>query len=124
MIKLKDDECPHALYTSRNIPIVLYTKVKEELNCMEQLGVIHKISEPIVCGDGGSPKKSGAIRICVDLKPLNEGKCTTFPQFMRSWLSQSSRAKIFSKLDANSGFWQIPLAAKSQPLTAFITPYG
>ena len=28
------------------------------------------------------------------------------------------------KLDANSGFWQIALAAESQHLTTFITPFG
>ena len=30
----------------------------------------------------------------------------------------------WSKLDANSGFWQIPLAQQSRLLTTFITPYG
>ena len=33
-------------------------------------------------------------------------------------------ATIFSKIDANSGFWQIPLTEISRPLTTFITPYG
>jgi hypothetical protein len=28
------------------------------------------------------------------------------------------------KLDANSGFWQVPLSAESAHLTIFITPYG
>ena len=31
---------------------------------------------------------------------------------------------MFSKIDANSGFWQIPLDKKSALLTTFITPFG
>ena len=31
---------------------------------------------------------------------------------------------MFSKLDANSGFWQIPLSENSKLLTTFVTPYG
>ena len=39
-------------------------------------------------------------------------------------LAQLTGATIFSKLDANSGFWQIPLAKESRLLITFITPYG
>ena len=35
-----------------------------------------------------------------------------------------SGAKIFSKLDANHGYWQIPLDKSSQLLTTFNTPFG
>ena len=31
---------------------------------------------------------------------------------------------MFTKLDANSGFWQIPLSNNSALLTTFITPFG
>ena len=31
---------------------------------------------------------------------------------------------MFSKLDANSGFYQIPLSEESRLLTTFITPFG
>ena len=33
-------------------------------------------------------------------------------------------AKVFSKIDANSGFWRIPLAKESALLTTFLTPFG
>ena len=33
-------------------------------------------------------------------------------------------AKYFTKLNANSGFWQIRLAESSRPLTTFIIPWG
>ena len=38
-------------------------------------------------------------------------------------LAQLSGANIFSKLDANSSFWQINLAEESRRLTTFITPF-
>ena len=38
-------------------------------------------------------------------------------------LAQLAGARIFSKLDANSGFWQIPLATSCRHLTTFITPF-
>ena len=31
---------------------------------------------------------------------------------------------MFSKPNANSGFWQIPLAKKSQLFTTFVTPFS
>jgi len=39
-------------------------------------------------------------------------------------LAQLTGAKLFSKLDANSGFWQIPLSPSFRLLTAFITQFG
>ena len=41
-----------------------------------------------------------------------------------STLAQLSNATVFTKLDANSGFWQIRLAKESRHLTTFITPFG
>ena len=71
-------------------------------------------------------KKSGGVRICVDLKPLN--KCVLRERHplprVDDTLAQLTGATIFSKLDANSGFWQIPLSEESKLLTTFITPFG
>ena len=39
-------------------------------------------------------------------------------------LGQLAGAKVFTKLDANSGFWQIPLSKNSALFITFITPFG
>ena len=39
-------------------------------------------------------------------------------------LAQMAAATVFSKLDANCGFWQIPLSENCPTLTTFITPFG
>ena len=39
-------------------------------------------------------------------------------------LAQLAEAQFFTKLDANSGFWQVSLSKESARLTTFITPYG
>jgi len=38
--------------------------------------------------------------------------------------AQLGDAKLFSKLDANSGLWQVKLDKTSTLLTTFITPFG
>ena len=71
-----------------------------------------------------SPKRQGSV--CVDLKPLNANVLREVHPLpaVDETLAQLTIAAIFSKLDANSGFWQIPLLAASRPLTAFIMPFG
>ena len=127
-IQLKEDAKPYALFTPRNVPLPLRKKVGEELNRMESLGVISKVNEPTpwCAGLVVVPKKSGDVRLCVDLKVLNESvlrETHPIPKVEDS-LAQLSGATLFTKLDANSGFWQIPLSESSRLLTTFITPFG
>ena len=72
------------------------------------------------------PKPNGKDRICVDLTQLNEAvkrEVYLMPSVDES-PSKLGQGKVFSKLDANSGFWQIPLDEQSRPLTTFTTPFG
>ena len=72
------------------------------------------------------PKPQGKVRICVDLTKLNERvrREKHLMATVEQTLSQNNGAKVFSTLDANSGFWQISLAEESRVLTTFITPVG
>ena len=95
---------------------------------MQDIGVISKITEPTpwCAGIVVVSKSDGQIRICVDLTKLNE--CVYRERYqlpsVEESLSKLRGAKVFSKLDANSGFWQIPLHKDSQHLTTFLTPFG
>ena len=123
-IKLQPDSKPHTLFTPRLVPLPLRPKVTEELDRMEKSGVISKVTEPTpwCAGMVVVPKKSGNVRICVDLKPLNRSVRREVHPLPK--VDETLGAKVFSKLDANSGFWQIPLSESSRLFTTFITPMG
>ena len=127
-IQLKENAKPFSLYTARSIPIPLRDRVKEELVRMVSIGVISQVDQPTpwCAGIVVAPKRNGDIRICVDLKALNESVLReVYPlPTVDETLAQLTGATVFSKLDANSGFWQIPLADSSRLLTTFITPFG
>ena len=127
-IKLRPDAKPYSLFTPRHVPLPLHPKVMEELDRMEREGVISKVREPTpwCAGIVVVLKKSGNVHICVDLKPLNESvlrEVHPLPM-VDDTLAYLAGARVFSKLDANSGFWQIPLSQSSRLLTTFITPTG
>ena len=127
-IELREDARPLALSTPRRVAIPLLKSVELELNRMVKSGVITKVNQPTEwCSSMVVvPKANGKIRICVDLSKLNESvKRERHPlPAVDQTLAQLAGARLFTKLDANSGFWQIPLAPASSLLTTFITPFG
>ena len=70
-IKLKANATPFAPFTARNAPLPLLNKVKVHLVNMEATGIISRV-EVSTDWCAGVPKKNGDLRICVDLKPLND----------------------------------------------------
>ena len=66
------------------------------------------------------------VRLCVDYRQLNKylkREIFEIPTF-DDVASKFSGAVYFSKLDAKSGFYQIPLDEASRDLTTFMTPMG
>ena len=127
-IKLDDSVTPFNLTTPRRIPIPLLPKVKEELGRMEQMGVIEQIDQPTQWCSSivVVPKRNGSVRICGDFVQLNKAVQREVHQMptTEQTLAKLSGAKIMSKLDANSGFWQRKLSENSKLVTTFITPWG
>ena len=73
-----------------------------------------------------TPKPNGQVSVCDHLTMLNEYVQRKNPPIpsVDVTLGKLAGAKYFTKLDANSGFWQIKLSESSRPLTNFITPWG
>ena len=71
-------------------------------------------------------KGNGEVRICADLTKLNTNiKREPHPLPAVDFiLGNLGDAKVFSKLDANSAFWQRTLAEESKLLTTFIPPFS
>lgn len=95
---------------------------------MEQQGVITKVEEPTeLCAPMVVvPKHKGIVSICTDLTEQNKSvmrEKNPLPS-VEDTLDQLAGAKVFSKLDSNAGFWQMPLSKDSSLLTTFITPFG
>ena len=119
---------PHQIHSPRNISLPLLPRVKAELNRLQNDGIISPVTEPTdwCAGMVVVPKKDSSVRICVDFTHLNHSvrrEKHHLPS-VDEILGQLSGGKIFSKVDAKSGFHQIELAEKSKLLTTFITPFG
>ena len=96
---------------------------------MLKLGVIRKVDQPT---EWCHPivivtKPNGDIRLCIDLTKLNMGVERELYQLeaVEETLAKLGEDCVYmSKIDANSGYWQVPLDESSQELTTFITPIG
>jgi hypothetical protein len=71
-------------------------------------------------------KANGKLRMCVDYRALN--KLTVKNRYplpcIDELLDRLHGASIFTKLDLQSGYWQIRIAEEDIPKTAFHTRYG
>lgn len=126
-ITMKDGAKPVAV-PARRVPHARQVPLREELERMEAEGIIVKMEEP---AEWVSPlviveKKGGGIRICMDPRHINENiKRERYELPRREDIeAELAGARWFSKLDANRGFYQIPLDDASSRICTFSTPHG
>ena len=124
-MKLKAGAELMCLTTARRVPFPVIDAVNAELSNMVESGVIRSVTEPTDWYAAIVPviKKTGAVRICVDLKQLNTAVRHMLPS-LEDIAPKLAESKVFSTVDAASGVWQIPIDEDSQLLTTFITLFG
>lgn len=69
-------------------------------------------------------KKNGKFRFCIDFRKVNdvtEKDAYPLPQ-VTATLDKLRGTRYLTTLDLKSGYWQVPLALESRPITAFTIP--
>ena len=99
---------------------------KEEFSAMEKAGIIQRSSSPWSSPLHMVKKKDRGWRPCGDYGRLNN---VTIPDRhplpnIADFTSRISGSTIFSRLDLQQGYYQIPMAFEDIPKTAIVTPFG
>ena len=105
----------------RRIPAHYREEVEKQINTMLQQGIIEVSSSPWMAPAVFVLKKSGEIRLCIDYRELNkktkkDAYPLPLPDEVQDRLAGST---IFSTLDLQSGYWQLPVNPVDQEKTAF-----
>ena len=125
-VQLRDDAVP-VQQKLRPLRFAIREEVKRHLQELEEQQIIERIDgspwiSPIVV----SRRRSGQIRLCVDLRVVNHAVSTSgYPlPDMQEMLDQLVGATIFSTMDMKSAYHQLTLHEDSRNLTAFVTHEG
>ena len=108
------------------LPHAYRQAVKDELEEMISSGIIEPAtsewSAPIVL----VKKRDGSLRLCVDYRRLNQVSMSDAYPMPRvdDLIDRVGKSTYISTLDLTRGYWQVPVAIKDRPKTAFSTPFG
>ena len=110
----------------RRTPVHYLEEERKIIEGMLGAGIIERSSSSWSAAPVLVKKKNGEIRYALDYRKVNElTKKDVFPlNNMGDCIDALEGNKYFSKLDANSAYWQVPLDADAKAKTAFRTRMG
>ena len=123
-----DPEVSPVVHAPGKVPIKWKDKLQAELHEMESQDIIAKVTQPTdwVNSLVIREKENGPLCLCLDPKDLNKTiKREHHPiPTLEEITPKLAGAKLFSKLDARNGYWNVKLDEESLYLTTFNTPFG
>ena len=113
-IELEDDTPPVHRPIYKLSPLELQ-EAKEQIQAMLEHGFIRPSQSPYGAPVLFAPKKDGGLRFCIDYRWLNKKTVKNrYPiPLPEEMFDRLGKAKVFSKIDLRSGYWQIPYEQKT-----------
>jgi transposase InsO family protein len=115
-------------HAPRRVPVALRDKLKMELEDLVKKNIICPVTEPTKWVNSLVVvlKKNGTLRLCLDPKDLNRAiQRELYPlPTIEDVATRLHGAKVFTILDARSGFNHLMLEKESSMLTTFNSPFG
>ncbi|XP_076440974.1 uncharacterized protein LOC143280226 [Babylonia areolata] len=110
----------------RRTPAMFAGEEEAHLKKMLNAGVIQESVSEWASAPVLIRKKDGSVRWCIDYRALNEVTVKdTFPlPLVEDCLDTLAGHTWFSKLDANSAYWQVRIKESDRKKTAFLTKFG
>ena len=123
-----DPDIAHRQQPHRRIPFHVRGDVEKELERLERLDIIERVEGPTpwISPIVFVPKKSGEVRICVDMREANKTvkREKHLMPTIDDLIADLNGAIHFSTLELSSGYRQIELAPESRCVTTFSTHVG
>lgn len=113
-------------HQSKRTPVHLEEQLYKTFQELKEKNIIRESSSPYCSRIVPVPKPDGTIRPCIDYRPLNIITIKDRYPIPRidEIIDALSKAKIFSTLDATSGYYQIAMAPEDMEKTAFAYKNG
>ena len=107
----------------RRTPYHLRSEVRKQIAEMEDRGIIQKSKSPWSAPILMVKKADGSYRFAVDFRELNRKTAdeVTYLPSVKECLDSLAGSRLFTTLDLNSAYWQVPVAPGDRQKTAFTT---
>ena len=100
--------------------------MKKQIEYMLEHGFIRPSESPWGAPVLFAPNKDGGLWFCIDSRWLNKKMIRNrYPlPLLEEMMDRLGGARVFSKIDLKSGYWQVPIREEDIPKTIFRTRWG